>query len=350
MANDHYVSRSYLKRFLHPKTLSEGVPQLYPYSRADGAMRARGVKVLGCAEDFYRVRSRTGKSDRTADEFLTSMENEVFRDQPGRQSAYADLTAAAKWPLSVSQKHELAFVIAMMRCRAPIQIHNAAMLLELAENLDAFNKLNNQSFKQMMISDGATEDEVTMGTAAFVRGDVRMAVAKHEEKHVGLESLAYIPKLAEILRCMRWRLITAPKEELLITSDNPAVIHVPEQRDGQGIIQSAGTELWFPISYDHGLLLDHRTGGDIREIAGHSQLRALNRRIVKWCYRFVYSPRPLEWLDRAVRESAFRPLLGRLTSLQSLFDTAANDILDLSGYLRTSSATSADIFEGNQMR
>ena len=142
---------------------------------------------------------------------------------------------------------------------------------------------------------------------------------------------------------MRWRLLVAKQGETFITGDNPVVINDPDDRFGQAILQSQRIEVWFPIAHDKGFLLDHSVGPDCKEQLGHSQTRLLNRRALKWAYRFVYSPRPEPWLDVAAATETFNPLRRRLKSIRNLYESTEGPIADLDKYMYSEAAVPADI-------
>jgi hypothetical protein len=52
-------------------------------------------------------------------------------------------------------------------------------------------------------------------------------------------------------------------------------------------------------------------------------LSLINRRVIKWCYKEVYSSLPEEWIDTAVQGEKFDPCFGHYGTLQDMIDNHA---------------------------
>jgi hypothetical protein len=89
------------------------------------------------------------------------------------------------------------------------------------------------------------------------------------------------------------------------------------QKDNPGL-RLKDAEVWFPISYNRGLLWDRRHRGIKKTTLGHSATRAYNRHMIKWCYREVYAPLPEDWISAAVKEITFDPCLGHYGTLEDV--------------------------------
>jgi Protein of unknown function (DUF4238) len=103
-----------------------------------------------------------------------------------------------------------------------------------------------------------------------------------------------------------------------LTSDNPVIVLSARQPNKPGVALP-DARVWFPISYNRGLLWTHKKGmaGSVavsRSGFGHSETRSLNRQIIKWCYKEVYSPLPETWIDEAMKANSFDPCFGHYGS------------------------------------
>lgn len=350
MANDHYVTRSYLERFIHPTSKADGNEVLFPYSKGRGACRCKGTKRLGCAEDFYRIRTRDGGTDKSLDDVLSKLESFFFRSGNKSEGAYARVANTGKWPSNATDKLELASIAAMLRCRAPVQIHNAAMQVHANRLIDSYIALKpGGRLRQLMLDDGCTAEEIDKGRLALFEGDLTVDVGKEYQKQEGLISLPAFEAISAAFEKMRWRLVVIRNGETFITGDNPVVLHVQDDPVGQALFQNPHVEVWFPIAHDKGFLIDHRDGPDAIETLGHSQIRVLNRRVLKWANRFVYSPLPEEWLELAARTESFNPLRGKLTSIKSLYDSIDAPVVPLNAYLYSQFASPANIYQTERL-
>jgi hypothetical protein len=87
------------------------------------------------------------------------------------------------------------------------------------------------------------------------------------------------------------------------------------QPDSPGI-RLPDAEIWLPISYKKGLLWTHKHTDVRKTTLGHSQSREMNRRMIRWCYKDVYSSLAETWIEAAMKANAFNPCFGHYGSLE----------------------------------
>ncbi len=343
MDNQHYTPKAHLDKFIHPSS-AENV--LYPYAKGGHSCRPRGTKKLASYESFYVQTVGDGLTDNSLDESLQNAERLMFASGKRTTGPLAKCIYEGRLPATVNERLDLVAGIALMRCRAPVQIHNTAMQGDLSNQMWFLNTLNTDQARAAYIKSGIpaaeVDAEIEVDRRKLLSGELWLGI--EDQRQAGLESFQFTEMLAAALSQMRMRLIHVYRKDVFITSDNPVVVNVPGFHRGEGISQTKDTEVWFPISYNRGILLDHREGPDGIEYFGHSQSISLNRRILKWCHRFVYSPLRLNWLKVASRQERFNPLLGRMRSLGDLVESAEGDIVSTQKYLENADA--CDVFHG----
>lgn len=344
--SQHIVTRAYLDRFIDPQKVAENDRVLFPYAKGGFPCRPRGTKRIGCAQHFYSYRRDDGSYDNSVDKGLQEFERLVFSPPESKEGAFARCLRDDDTPKSLDDRVVLAAVAAVMRCRSPVQMHNFAAYGDMCNQIWAFNMLKAPHVLAAYMEGGMSKEDAEAAIDAdreeLLKGELRVEVS--DERRFGLESLKHVQPVIETLMQLRMRLIRAYRTDVFVTSDNPVVVHVPDDPRGEGLTQTPQTEIWFPISHNRGLLFDQRPGRDGVEQAGHSQTIVLNRRIVKWSYRFVYSPQKIDWLASAVTNEQFNPLMRRMKSVQDIVDFSSADVVNLVDYMKQPS--SFDLFAG----
>lgn len=257
MKNDHYVTKAYLDRFIHPQSIVAGNQVLFPYAKGGAVCRPRGTKNLGSAEHFYTQKLADGRVDTALDEALQKAELYIFASGKRNPGMLAKCIFSDQLPQNPVERDELIVGIALMRCRTPVQIHNTSVMNDLCDHAEVFNQLNKpearDACRKSPISDAEIEYAIDRVRQKFLNGELRVGV--EDQKQDGLESLKYVQTIFPVLKTMRLRLVKSFHSDVFIASDNPVVINVPEDSRGQGLQQSKATEVWFPISHNRGLLL-----------------------------------------------------------------------------------------------
>jgi hypothetical protein len=352
---DHYVMKSHLDKFIHP-TSKERV--LYPYRKGMGQLHPKGPRHLGCAEGFYNQVLEDGAESTRLDEGFQLGEKLLFSSGKRTPSTLSRCVYdEAFFPTTDQERAEITFCTSFMYCRAPVQIHNTAMIRHLGANIDVFNRLDAEDeelVKSYMEANDVTKDEAQKQVAKskdeILRGNMTVSVGWEHERQDGFNMLTLQQHIMSVVDDMRWRLLRAASGSSFLTTDNPVVVEDPSfpKKRMHGMRQSRRIEVWFPISHEIGLLVDwRREQPQGRVVASHSQTRALNRRMIKWCYRHVYSPRREDWIAEATKSAKFRPLLDRLTSIDEWCKSARGNIVDMMSALEN--GEEADVFADLQM-
>lgn len=335
MPKHHYVMKAHLDKFVHPTSDNR---RLYPYRRGVGLLPWKrdgfGPKGLGWATDFYSQVREGGSVSNDLDYSIQAQETLFFGSVKGRLSPLSRCIFDADFfPYTEAQKAAIAFCAAFSRLRSPVQIHDAAMVSEFAANAFALKVATTSDTVEWFEKRKGLSSEEARAAAHewktdLLEGNLRAGVGKDKERQDGLESLAYIKVLVASLTEMCWRLLVATGNDFFLTSDNPVVFEDRAQptKRFNGIRQPR-VEVWYPLSHRIGLLSNWTMKQQGRFGVGHSQVRALNRRMIKWCYRNVYSPLPEDWIEHAVRNDDFNPLLDRFTTLGAVVEPAKDNII-----------------------
>ncbi len=354
MPRDHFVMRCHLEKFVHP---SSAISRLYPYRKGKGLVpyqrKGVGPKGLGWAEDFYSQILPDGSTSRKLDKGLLCSEQTFFgcaRDHLGTLARC--VVDPEFFPRNEHDRMNIVYCASFTHCRAPVQIHNAAMMRQLGATVDLFNSLNpesDQAATRVMRSESLSREEATRLLnklqGEVYRGDLSLSVGPTLERQDGFNLLSDQDQLWVMIQ-MKWLLLEAAPGSFFITSDNPVVLENSHLRHKKLLgIRLPRTVVWYPISYRYGFLMGWTTNrAEGRSVAGHSRTRMLNRWVIKRAYQHVYSPLRDDWIDDAVKRETFSPLLGRLKSLKDLCESATGDVADLLSALENGEP--ADVFEG----
>jgi Protein of unknown function (DUF4238) len=314
--NQHFITKAHLDKFVHPTS-----PQkvLYPYTKRRGAQRkARGTKRLASADHFYR-QIESGQPTNMLDEARKVSEQLFFGSGRSTCAPLAKCIYDENYLPAPEERIMLEGAAAFLRCGAPVQIHNTAMIGLLASQQWLFNELNSdeviEKYKAQYRDDA--ENQWNEAKDAIYKGEVRAEVGKENWKQLGFDSFTFETLWLEGLARMGLTICTSHSKSFFLTSDNPVVLRSYFQPDNPGLgVKDA--EVWFPISYNHGLLWSRKHLGIHKTTLGYAATCDYNRQIIKWCYREVYSPLPGDWINEAVKEATFDPCYGHYGSLEKV--------------------------------
>lgn len=329
--NQHYISKAYLDKFIHPAS-SQKV--LYPYAKGSGPQSPRGTKRLASADHFYR-QIDAGKLTNKLDEARKESETLFFASGKRTAGPLAKCVFDDSYMPAASDKIMLAGAAAFLRSGAPVQIHNTAMIGLLCTQMELFNKLNTDETKRKYKEKyGDEADEMLYEhREALWKGNVLIDVGRENWKQLGFESFKTEALFLNGLMRMGLTVCASHPKSFFITSDNPVILVSPFQKDSPGLGHK-DTQVWFPISYKKGLMWSWKHSGIDRTTFGHSATRALNRAMIKWCYREIYSPLPEDWIAAAVKENTFDPCYGHYGSLEQMAGDFSFDAVDDNGRKR----------------
>lgn len=352
MAKDHYVMRSHLANFAHPSSTGK---VLFPYRKGQGLLLNKrngiGPTGLGWGEDFYSQILPDGSSCRELDRGLQFSEKTFFGIPNGIPSAvWKCIHDPTYFPSDEEGRTHITYCTAFSHCRTPVQIHNMAMLMHISIAVEAFNAFsgdNEGMIARTMESEKLSREAAIekMRATQQLLFDGSIYLSTKNEKQDGLNILKLEEKLWIIIE-MKWELLEACPGQFFLTSDNPVVMENPQLPNKKWMpAWLKGTEVWYPISHRYGLLM--RQSPEIverRRMASHSETRSLNRRMIRRAYRHVYSPLKEDWIDEAVREERFNPMVGRLKTVKALCEAQPGKYGETVSALETHGEPT-DIFE-----
>jgi hypothetical protein len=315
--NQHYVTKAHLDKFVHPNT---GQNVLFPFERGIGRRKATGTKQLASANHFYAERDGEVLVNRI-DVIRKHAEARLFAS--GRRTAgpIAKCIYEDKYTPNPEERFALVQAAALLRWGSPVEIHNTAMLSLLCQQVFAFNLLNSEQAKeeyQKSYGDQA-EERIQLDREALQTGDLVIDVGEENWKQLGFEAYKFEEVFIDAVSRMGLTICTAHYKSFFITSDNPVVLTSDSQSDSPGLALR-DAQVWFPISYRRGLLWSWKHSGVERDYFNHSETRKMNRRMVRWCYKHVYSPLAEDWIEAAVKEVSFNPCFGHYGTLQRVMD------------------------------
>jgi hypothetical protein len=315
--NQHYITKAYLDKFVHANS-SQKI--LFPYDKDLGSLGGKGTKRLGSAEDFYVQKAGESLTNKL-DETRKAAETLFFASGKRTSGPVAKCIYDDDFLPGTEEQCVLAGAATFLWCGSPVQIHNTAMMGLMANQMYLFNRLNTERAKELYKTryDSEADRRLQEDRKAVLQGDLTVDVGEEDWKQLGFESFRYGPHFLAALSDMGLTVCTCHYKSFFLTSDNPVVTTSDERPDRPGVLLK-DAEVWFPISYKKGLLWSWKHKGVSRDCFGHSKTRAMNRRIIRWCYKKVYSPLRDVWIEAAMKENSFDPCYGHYGSLQQLID------------------------------
>lgn len=323
--NQHYISKAYLDKFVHP---TSGQKVLFPYAKGFGPLSPKGTKRLAAADHFYRQIDE-GELTNKLDEARKQSETLFFASGKRTAGPLAKCIFDDSYIPAASDKILLAGAAAFLRCGSPVQIHNTAMWALTAQQMWLFNQLNTDEVKQRYKKEYGDEADKMLHEhrEAIWKGKVIADVGKENWRQLGFESFKTEPFYLDVLMQMGLALCTSHPNSFFLTSDNPVILTAQSQKDNPGLgLKDA--EIWFPISHKKALLWSWRHGGIDKTTLGHSATRMWNRQMIKWCYREAYSPLADDWIKTAVKEITFDPCFGHYGSLEEMAGSHSHPAVD----------------------
>jgi hypothetical protein len=306
-SNQHYITKAYLDKFVHPRS-----PQkvLYPYRKGGKHSKPSGTKRLGSAQNFYRQKEN-GQPNDNLDNARKVTETLLFAGDRG--SLFKCITDERFMPTDVDKLH-LATATSFLWCGSPVQIHNSAMFRLLHHQIDLLNWHNTEEAKQCYRDDhgDAADEKREADRQRVLKGDLFVDVGEENWKQLGFSSFQIQENVIHEMLAMRMTIVDCHFRCFFLASDNPVLAippSSPEKRDEQ---------MWIPISYNRGILWHRRADLGVRTCFGYSETHAINRQIIKMCYKRVYSPLPESWIESAGSQEKHDPLWGHYGSLEKV--------------------------------
>jgi hypothetical protein len=183
--NQHYVSKAYLDKFVHPTSKDK---QLYPYLKDRGGKNPTGTRRLASADHFY-VQHENGTTTNKLDEARQKSENLYFAGGNNASPLVKCALDDGFFP-TASDKIIFAGAAALLRCGSLVQIHNAAMMALFAEQMELFNRLNTDDVMEKFKADFGDEADEKLQKArdSIWKGKVFAEVGEEHWKQLGFTS------------------------------------------------------------------------------------------------------------------------------------------------------------------
>lgn len=317
-SNQHYITKSYLDKFIHPNS-EQAV--LYPYRRGGMPCKPRGTKRCGCAIDFYTQKVNGVSSDQL-DEARGINEKLFFSSGKRTPSVLSKIIYENHLAFDKEEKEVLAAVAAFLFCGSPVQIHNSAMLHLFAAQVDVWSKINLPETLAYYEERYGLEAKRKLeeDRKSLYEGGLFLDVEPECKKQLGFESFEQMELWIKCLSLMNLTVVECHYKSFFTTSDNPVIVfsnaRSTEKQHNIGL-KMKDAKVWFPISWNKGLLW-HWDAPQERTGFGYSETHKINHKVAQWCYKFVYSPQPVQWL--AIKDVVFDPLRGHYGSLKKFFE------------------------------
>ena len=285
MANDHYIPRFYLKNFEIPER--RGHVFIYRRGRKP---EVRGVKRVGSANDFYKLKAKEVNIGRnTPDEFLTRMESDAA-------PIINRVLTAPKLKLSNEELGVLAFFFGYLAVRTPVMRERA---------------LNAKKATRLSILKTVAEDK-----EGYIRFALENGLAKTEEEAESYRQVPLDPEknfvtslvgdvedfsLQEAFRSgeritqsvlrKHWILVEAPQKTFFMTSDNPVVVLAPVNLQPGMVINYFNASVLIPVSPSRAFLLSNNIATDGVWMPGPAEMSNLVRQIILFGYQNIFAHR-----------------------------------------------------------
>jgi hypothetical protein len=313
--NQHFVSKAYLDKFVHP-TSRQNV--LHPYAKGHGALRPTGTRHLASDDHFYH-QVDAGELTNKLDEARKVCETMYFASGKRITGPLAKCIFDDNNTPSMSDKIMLAGAAAFLHGGAPVQVHNTAMMLLLAYQQYTFNRMNTPEVKEEYLKryGDAAEQRLDEDRELLWKGKIIVDVGEENWKQLGFNAVQVEQALIDALCLMGLTVCYCHPTSCFITSDNPVIITCHSQKDSPGLCLK-DAEVWFSISHKKGLLWTWKHRAIDRTTLGHSATRVQNRNMIRWCYKEVYAPLPEPWIESAVKQLTFDPCYGYYGSLEQV--------------------------------
>jgi Protein of unknown function (DUF4238) len=282
----HYIPRFYLSGFVDPDILdSEGKEVLWVYEREKQIRRSSPTNEAR-QRDYYGLVAE-GSRNVEVETWLGNLENEVA---PIIASIVKD-----RRHVTDAEKELLANFIGTMQGRTPAGRWFAEnkvgpltnqIIKEAAADSEKFRSFIEENY-HLPEDEGVDLEEV--------RRDILAGRGEHlsARQDFKLISIIEVGKMvAEVLLSMNWQTIHSEEHEPFLTSDDPVISHVIDERANllrfRMGVASPGANIWFPLSRTACLRMtkDSEAGVGQWVPAG---IRYLNKMVIMCADRWVYA-------------------------------------------------------------
>lgn len=303
MANDHYISRFYLKNFEIPNRRGH----LFVYRRGRKP-ETRGVKRVGSAIDFYKLKAdEFNDIDRNApDQFLTRMESDAA-------PIINRVLTAPKLELTDEELGVLAFFFGYLAARTPLMRERAvnakkatalSILKTVAEDRDGYirfaleHNLAKTEEEAEIYRQGTLDPEKNLVISLV--GDVEDFSLQQAFRSGEMITQSFLRK--------HWILVEAPVKTFFMTSDNPVVVLAPVNLRPGMVINYFTSSVLIPVSPARAFLLSNNVATDGVWVPSPHQMSNLVRQIVLFGYQNVFADRLSDGIQRLFESVPFREI------------------------------------------
>lgn len=280
-AQQHYVSRFYLKGFAEDQRLAV-------YDRTDGAVCSLSPKKAAALEHFYTF---IDDSDRQRFELEA-----LFGIVESRAGSVLK-SAVSKLPLSGEEREYLALFVAMHAIRTPAALAECRSVHEKAERARLKLTVPNEEAAYKLVKESKPADTSEAELRRLAKKMLEMVSGDHFRINIPDEmaratSLKTWSTVAETLFERDWTIVHALGGAQYITSDSPVVLTpFSDTKDLPLGYGSLHAHVLFPLSRNAALVMN----GDGRRTryinARTEQVTRFNTAIAADCYRYVFGSR-----------------------------------------------------------
>ena len=317
--NQHYVTRAFLAKFIHP-TSKQAV--LYPYAVNEKKQKAKGPAKLACEKNFYK-QEINGEWCNCLEKDREKLETMLF---DGNKGTHYECLHNEKFVPSAEDRIILCVMAAYLHAGSPLQIHNTSMMGLYSNQIYLMNRINSDDAEEIYKQECGNDWEMRLkeDRKQVLTGELVADVGESLRKQFGFESFKYQELWIQMMSQMSLSIVTT--NEFFITSDNPVIIFSRHRSKGQQFreveLQNFDAEIWIPISYNKGLLWRQGKNGFSRFSYGHSETRAINRKVISMAYKSIYAPLEADWLNEATQNVPRDHIYKHYGSLERAFATA----------------------------
>ncbi len=260
----HYNPQVYLRQFIKPRTKNE----LWEYDLTKCSAKQSTPKASGCEDFYHSFRQRDGKQDDdSVEKSFHFIENNLKK-----------LFDAIRQPQSLSlELWEVFFLFAsIQRARNPKVRHSLQTSLSRIYSRTFDVVRNRPEFVKTIRDAGFDPDKSKFD----VRADPGAAL---------LLLLSSYPKLAELLRHMKWSFLCAPQSKFFYTSDDPVCCWSAKDKDFIGPTDES-CEITFPLSRRICAFGNWTCALNERFEIPDKKVDAINLRTIWNAWHFFYAP------------------------------------------------------------
>lgn len=306
----HYLPITYLKHFLFDE-------KLFMYKKGENFFKDNinsenrilevngeaGLSIVGVENNLYNIGVGGISSDDIEDifkEYGENYYNDVIRSVEGLK---------INQPIPDDIKNQLCTFIACMRVRTPQFKSEIDELASSFTKLTMTRKMEYTSLEQLKeeyraISGEEWSDErLRRVRDTFIKQNYKL---KYPNAHFLQFALSSLEMHANIFRDMEMVIFRSVNNRYFVTSDNPVVYFVPENKvniyDSYKSLMSPYTELYFPLTRNLCILLSRSSLKEWLMSADRDYVDTINYNISHNSFNFIFSPIKMNAMKKFIDE------------------------------------------------